>query len=119
MTPAIVAKDGELFMTSGTPGGRTIINTVMQTILNVVDHGMNAQAAVDAGRIHHQWLPDVLRYENQTLSMDSLNALEAMGHELKVRTNQGSAEVIVVNKETGLLEGGVDRRQPDGGVAGH
>jgi gamma-glutamyltranspeptidase/glutathione hydrolase len=119
MTPAIVAKDGELFMTSGTPGGRTIINTVMQTILNVVDHGMNAQAAVDAGRIHHQWLPDVLRYENQTFSMDSLNALEAMGHELKVRTNQGSAEVIVVNKETGLLEGGVDRRQPDGGVAGH
>jgi gamma-glutamyltranspeptidase/glutathione hydrolase len=119
MTPAIVAKDGELFMTSGTPGGRTIINTVMQTILNVVDHGMNAQAAVDAGRIHHQWLPDVLRYENQTFSMDSLSALEAMGHELKVRTNQGSAEVIVVNKETGLLEGGVDRRQPDGGVAGH
>jgi gamma-glutamyltranspeptidase/glutathione hydrolase len=119
MTPAIVAKDGELFMTSGTPGGRTIINTVMQTILNVVDHGMNAQAAVDAGRIHHQWLPDVLRYENQTFSMDSLNALEAMGHELKVRTNQGSAEVIVVNKETGSLEGGVDRRQPDGGVAGH
>lgn len=119
MTPAIVAKDGELFMTSGTPGGRTIINTVMQTILNVVDHGMNAQAAVDAGRIHHQWLPDVLRYENQTFSMDSLNGLKAMGHELKVRTNQGSAEVIVVNKETGVLEGGVDRRQPDGGVAGH
>jgi len=119
MTPTIVAKDGALFMTSGTPGGRTIINTVMQTILNVIDHGMNAQAAVDAGRIHHQWLPDVLRYEKQAFSRDSLNALEAMGHDLKIRTNQGSAEAIVVNAETGKLEGGVDRRVPDGGIAGH
>ena len=68
----------------------------MQVILNVVDHGMNAQAAVDAGRIHHQWLPDVLRYEKQTFSMDSLNGLKSMGHELEVRSNQGSAEVIMV-----------------------
>src|SRR5690606_10144659 len=58
MTPTIVARDGELFMVTGSPGGRTIINTVLQTIVNVVDHGMNAQTAVDAGRIHHQWLPD-------------------------------------------------------------
>ena len=119
MTPTIVAKDGELFMTVGTPGGRTIINTVMQVILNVVDHGMNAQAAVDAGRIHHQWLPDVLRYEKQTFSMDSLNGLKSMGHELEVRSNQGSAEVIMVNREAEVLEGGVDRRQPDGGIAGY
>ena len=58
MSPTIVAKDGKLFMVTGTPGGRTIINTVLMTILNVIDFGMNAQEAVDAGRIHHQWLPD-------------------------------------------------------------
>ena len=68
MTPTIVAKDGKLLMVTGSPGGRTIINTVFQTILNVVDHGMNAQAAVDAGRIHHQWLPDQLRYEHHGFS---------------------------------------------------
>ena len=71
MTPTIVAKDGELFMVTGSPGGRTIINTVLQTILNVVDHGMNAQAAVDAGRVHHQWLPDQLRYERRKFSPDT------------------------------------------------
>ena len=54
LTPTILARDGELFMVTGTPGGRTIINTVLQTILNVVDHGMSAQTAVDAGRIHHR-----------------------------------------------------------------
>ena len=119
MSPTIIAKDGELFMTVGTPGGRTIINTVMQVILNVIDHGMNAQSAVDAGRIHHQWLPDVLRYEQQMFSKDSLNGLKSMGHTLEQRTNQGSAEVIVFNREVGALEGGVDRRQPDGGAVGY
>ena len=58
MAPTIIAKDGQLFMVTGTPGGRTIINTVLTTILNVIDYGMNAQEAVDAGRMHHQWLPD-------------------------------------------------------------
>ena len=117
MTPTILAKDGELFMVTGTPGGRTIINTVLQTIINVVDHGMNAQAAVDAGRIHHQWMPDVLNYEHQGFSPDTLQALEALGHTLKQRDNQGSAEVIINNLEAGVLEGGVDLRVPDGGVA--
>ena len=60
MSPTIVAKDGKLFMVTGSPGGRTIINTVLMTILDVIDFGMNAQEAVDAGRIHHQWLPDRL-----------------------------------------------------------
>jgi len=117
MTPTILAKDGKLFMVTGTPGGRTIINTVLQTILNVVDHGMNAQAAVDAGRIHHQWMPDVLNYEAQGFSPDTLKALEARGHALNPRVNQGSAEVIVNNVEASVLEGGVDRRVPDGGIA--
>ena len=63
MSPTIIAKDGQLFMVTGTPGGRTIINTVLTTILNVIDYGMNAQEAVDAGRMHHQWLPDRLSLE--------------------------------------------------------
>jgi gamma-glutamyltranspeptidase/glutathione hydrolase len=118
MTPTIVEKDNELFMVTGTPGGRTIINTVMQTILNVVDHGMNAQAAVDSGRIHHQWLPDQLNYEAQGFSPDTLRELEKRGHTLRERTNQGSAEVILYKREDNLLEGGVDRRVPDGEAVG-
>jgi gamma-glutamyltranspeptidase / glutathione hydrolase len=63
MTPTILARDGRLAMVTGSPGGRTIINTALLTILNVVDFGMNAQEAVDAGRFHHQWLPDRITVE--------------------------------------------------------
>ena len=87
--------------------------------MNVVDHGMNAQAAVDAGRIHHQWLPDRISYEAQLFSPDTVRLLEAMGHETRAQSRQGVAEVIVVNPETGVLEGGVDGRAPDGGAAGY
>jgi gamma-glutamyltranspeptidase/glutathione hydrolase len=117
MTPAIVARNGELFMVTGSPGGRTIINTVLQTILNVVDHKMNAQEAVDAGRLHHQWLPDRISYERYGFSPDTLNILKWLGHDLREMGNQGVAQVIVVNSEDGMLEGGLDRRAPDGGAA--
>jgi gamma-glutamyltranspeptidase / glutathione hydrolase len=117
MTPTILEKDGELFMVTGTPGGRTIINTVMQTILNVVDHGMNAQEAVDAGRIHHQWLHDQLTYEQHGFSPDTLAELRKRGHTLVEKTSQGAAEVIVYKKGEDSLEGGVDKRAPDGGAA--
>ena len=63
MAPTILARDGKLFMVTGTPGGRTIINSVLETIVDAVDFGMNAQEAVDAVRFHHQWLPDVIGYE--------------------------------------------------------
>jgi gamma-glutamyltranspeptidase/glutathione hydrolase len=119
MTPTIVAKDGELFMVTGSPGGRTIINTVLQTILNVVDHKMNAQAAVDAGRIHHQWLPDRINYERLGFSPDTLNILKWLGHDLREIGGQGVAQVIVVNGEDGMLEGGLDLRAPDGGAASY
>jgi gamma-glutamyltranspeptidase/glutathione hydrolase len=117
MTPTIVAKDGELFMVTGSPGGRTIINTVLQTILNVVDHQMNAQAAVDAGRIHHQWLPDRINHERQAFSPDTLNLLKWLGHDLREIDSQGVAQVIVVNGKDGMLEGGLDLRAPDGGAS--
>ncbi len=118
MSPTIVAKDGQLFMLTGTPGSRSIINTVIMTLLNVIDFGMNAQEAVDAGRIHHQWLPDRLSVERFGFSADTINQLKAMGHEVREAGGQGVAEVIVFNQKDNMLEGGVDRRAPDGGAAG-
>jgi gamma-glutamyltranspeptidase/glutathione hydrolase len=119
MTPTILARDGQLFMVTGSPGGRTIINTVLLTILNVVDHGMNAQEAVDAARFHHQWLPDRIQFERHGISPDTLALLKGMGHTLAPIGAQGVAEVIVVNSREGKLEGGVDRRAPDGGAGGY
>ncbi|MGE0362448.1 MAG: gamma-glutamyltransferase [Vicinamibacterales bacterium] len=117
MSPTILARDGKLAMVTGSPGGRTIINTVLMTILNVVDFGMNAQEAVDAGRIHHQWLPDRINYERYGFSADTIAKLKAMGHTVNEQGGQGVAEVIVVGSD-GVLEGGLDRRAPDGGAAG-
>jgi gamma-glutamyltranspeptidase / glutathione hydrolase len=118
MTPAILSKDGKLFMVTGSPGGRTIINTVVQTVLNVIDYGMNAQEAVDAPRLHHQWLPDRTDYEQAGLSPDTAKLLREMGHTLRPVTSQGVAEVIVVDPRDGTLQGGSDRRAADGGAVG-
>jgi gamma-glutamyltranspeptidase/glutathione hydrolase len=118
MSPMILSKNGELFMVTGSPGGRTIINTVLLTILNVVDFGMTAQAAVDWPRFHHQWLPDVVRYEKYGLSPDTLRILQQRGHKLEPLSAQGVAEVIVNDTAAGVLEGGVDKRASDGGAAG-
>ena len=117
MSPTIVTKDGALFMVTGTPGGRTIINTVLQTIINVIDHGMNAQEANDAGRLHHQWLPDVVSYEPGAIPPDAARKLRAMGHTLRERGSIGAAQIIVV--DGGWLEAGADDRRADGGAAGY
>jgi gamma-glutamyltranspeptidase/glutathione hydrolase len=114
MTPTILTRNGKLFMVTGSPGGRTIINTVLLTILNVVDFGMNAQGAVDAARIHHQWLPDRIQYERNGVSPDTIALLTAMGHTMTAIGSQGVAQVIVLNQKEDVLEGGCDRRAPDG-----
>ena len=114
MTPTILARNGRLFMVTGSPGGRTIINTVLLTILNVVDFGMNAQGAVDAARIHHQWLPDRIQYERNGLSPDTVALLAGMGHTMTAVGSQGAAQVIVLNQKVDVLEGGCDRRPADG-----
>jgi gamma-glutamyltranspeptidase/glutathione hydrolase len=114
MTPTIVAKDGRLLMVTGSPGGRTIINTVLQTIVNVVDFRMNAQEAVDAARFHHQWLPDRIGFERNGLSPDTIRELERRGHTLQPGGAQGAAQVIVYDAREDLLEAGTDRRVPDG-----
>src|SRR3954471_24668363 len=118
MTPTILARDGQLFMVSGSPGGRTIINTVLETIVDVVDFGMNAQEAIDAARFHHQWLPDRIEYEKYGLSADTTAELERRGHTLRVGNGQGVAQVIVFNAKEDVLEVGTDRRAADGGAVG-
>jgi gamma-glutamyltranspeptidase / glutathione hydrolase len=118
MTPTILARDGKLFMVVGSPGGRTIINTVLLTILNVVDHGMNAQQAIDAPRFHHQWLPDRIQYERFGLSPDTVERLSSQGHELREIDSQGVAQAIVYRTEENVLEGASDRRAPDGAAIG-
>ncbi|HXB57061.1 MAG TPA: gamma-glutamyltransferase [Vicinamibacteria bacterium] len=119
MTPTILAKDGKVFMVIGSPGGRTIINTVLVTTLNVVDFGMNIQEAIDAPRFHHQWLPDVIRYERYGLSPDTLALLTRMGHAAKESERpQGAAQGIVYDAKEDLLEGGADHRAPDSAAIG-
>jgi len=118
MTPTILVKDGKPFMVIGTLGGRTIINTVLLTILDVVDFGMNIQEAIDAPRIHHQWLPDRIQYERYGLSPDTRALLAARGHVLHEVSEQGVAQGIVFNAAENLLEGGSDRRSPDGAAIG-
>ncbi len=119
MTPTIVARDGRPVLVVGSPGGRTIINTTLQVILNVLDHGMNIGAAVAAGRIHHQWFPDELRHEEWALSPDTVVLLEGRGHQLESRRRQGAANAIRVLPESGLLEGAADSRSFDARASGN
>lgn len=119
MTPTIVAKDGKPVLLIGSPGGRTIINTVLQVILNVIDHGMDVAQAIEAGRIHHQWLPDRTIAEDWTLSPDTQRLYEMMGHELSFRSNMGRAMGIYIDHEEGIIYGASDSRSFDGDAVGH
>jgi gamma-glutamyltranspeptidase/glutathione hydrolase len=99
-------------------GGRTIINSVLLTILNVVDFGMNIQDALDAPRFHHQWLPDRIAYEPFGLSPDTRALLAARGHTLFEIEKQGDAQGIVFDAKNGVFEGGADRRDRGGAAVG-
>ncbi len=116
MTPTIVARDGELLMVTGSPGGRTIINTVLLTLVNVIDFGMNIQEAVDAPRLHHQWLPDQTRYERWGVSPDTLAILRARGHQMVETRVQGAVSAIFYDAENDQLEGAEDRRRTSAAV---
>ncbi|WGS50463.1 gamma-glutamyltransferase [Paraburkholderia sp. D15] len=96
MAPTVVTKDGKVFMVLGSPGGSRIITITLQTALNVIDYGMAPQDAVDAPRIHHQWLPDEVDYETQGLSPDTLKILQQMGYKMVEQTPWGAAELIMV-----------------------
>ena len=109
MSPTLVFKDGKLLMATGSPGGSTIISTVLQIILNVVDHGLNVAEAENAPRAHDQLWPDELRVE-RGMSPDTIRLLEAMGHQVVLRDAMGSANTIVRTPD-GELEGASDLRQ--------
>ena len=119
MAPTVVEKDGDLFMVTGSPGGRTIINTVLQTIVNVIDFGMNIQEAVDAPRFHHLWLPDRMSYERHGLSPDTLALLESKGHRLVAVDRQGAAQAIRYDASADVLEGAPDRRRAGSTALGY
>jgi gamma-glutamyltranspeptidase/glutathione hydrolase len=117
MTPTIVVKSGQLFMVTGSPGGPTIINTVMHSILNVVEHGMTVQQAVAFPRFHHQWLPDEVAWERFALSAETREDLAHMGQRLAPRPNSiGSCHAILV-EPGGKRRAGVDPRIAGAGVA--
>lgn len=113
MSPTIISKNGEPFMVIGSPGGARIITITLEAILNVIDHGMNIQEAVDAPRIHHQWLPDKVFMEPYALSPDTLKLLSAMGHDVEIDENW-----TIWGQATGILVGGesVSEIQAGGGA---
>lgn len=119
MSPTVVAKDGVPLFATGTPGGRTIINTTMQTIPNVIDHEMNIAEALSAGRIHHQWLPDKTSVETGLISPDTLRLYEALGHEIEDSSSIGSAMAVYRDPKSGVFSGAADPRAEDGAAVAY
>lgn len=120
MTPTIVLrKDGSFWFTVGSPGGPTIINTVLCVVTNVIDYEMNIQQAIDFPRIHHQWLPDELVGEPFGLSGDTQKALAARGHKIAKLRYLGDAEGIMIEEKTGMRLGATDPRRSDGQAVGY
>ena len=112
MTPTIVEKDGQLKMVVGTPGGSTIMTSVFQVIMNVIDHKMSMQDAVNATRAHSQWLPDRILVEKRWIPDTHIKKLEKLGHRIEYRTRMGRMNCILV-REDGKLEGGPDNTRGD------
>jgi len=119
MTPTIVSKDGKPYLVIGSPGGRTIINTVFQTVFNVLEYDMRIDKAIEALKIHHQWLPDRIIYEQHLLSPDTRKALEAMGHTLTSYGNLGALMGITYDPVKNVFTGAADSSRPDGGAVGY
>jgi gamma-glutamyltranspeptidase/glutathione hydrolase len=112
MTPTIVAKDGKVKIVVGTPGGSTIITSVFQTIVNIIDFRMNANDATQNCRFHHQWLPDKIQIENDCLPKSTIASLQKLGHEIKSRGSIGKVETILI-KDNGTIEAAADYRGDD------
>jgi len=119
MSPTIVTKNGKPYLIIGSPGGRTIITTVFQTILNVIEYDMPIEKAIEAIKIHHQWLPDQLVFEKDLLSPDTQDALKQMGHTLQERERLGRLMGILCPVESRVYIGASDSSSPDGGAIGY
>ena len=111
MSPTIVSKDGKPFMVIGSPGGSRIITITLEAILNVIDHGMNLQEAIDAPRIHHQWLPDRVYMEPRALSPDTLRILAGQGYQVGI-----DPDWTIWGEAAGILVGGRDLREIEAGT---
>jgi gamma-glutamyltranspeptidase/glutathione hydrolase len=110
MAPTILTRKGQVFLVTGSPGGSRIITTTLQTIVHVVDFGMDVRQAVTVPRIHHQWFPTPVYFEAYGVSPDTRSRLETMGHTLQLRDAIGNAQAIVVDRESGRRHGGSDPR---------
>ncbi len=121
MTPTFVLQHGSLVLVTGSPGGPTIINTVLEVITNFIDHGMPVMRAVEFPRFHHQWMPDELSYDRFSFSPDTTALLAGMGHILKERENAitGDAETIAIDPKTKMRLGASDPRKPDSKSVGY
>ncbi len=116
MSPTIVKQQGKNILVVGSPGGSRIITTTLQVIMNVIDHGLNIQSAINAPRIHHQWLPDEIRIE-EGISSDTITLLRQMGHTVKQKRSMGAIQGILV--DDGVLYGGADPRRSTSSAMGH
>jgi gamma-glutamyltranspeptidase/glutathione hydrolase len=112
MTPTMVVRNGKVVLMTGSPGGRTIINTVLSVVLAVTEYGLNGRQAVDLPRLHHQWLPDRATIEENGVTEDVLQKLRAMGHEVRTQGRQGDAHSIWIAPD-GMPHGAPDKRTPD------
>lgn len=119
MTPTIIARDGQLVAVIGSPGGRTIINTVLEVALNLMAFNMPIGDAVNAPRLHHQWLPNTVTVERAGFPDGTLDALRAMEHVVRVGGQQGTAHSIGIDPKTRKRIGAADRRDRDAGASGH
>ena len=117
MSPTLVEKDCRVFLVLGSPGGSRIISTVIETLINILDHGMGPQEAVDAPRLHHQWLPDEVAYERSSLPSDTIMALAGMGYKLVEQKPWGAVELVEI--ANGRLYGANDSRRPAGAAVGY
>ena len=120
MSPTIVVRGGKLRLVVGSPGGRTIINSVLQVITNVVDFEMTIQEAVDAPRFHHQWLPDIIQFEKRGFSKETLDKLKSLGHKYDYRNSIGEANCIqVLQTDEGSLKVGSGDSRRGGSAAAY
>ena len=119
MAPTIAVRNHRVFMVTGSPGGSRIPTITLETFLNVDDFGMNVQQAVDASRIHMQWLPDVVQFEPNAMTPQVMTALRADGYAFSEIPFWGSAQAIVIDPKTGIRYGGTDRRRPAGSALGY
>jgi gamma-glutamyltranspeptidase/glutathione hydrolase len=115
MSPTIVKRDGRNFLVTGSPGGSRIITTTLQVIMNVIDHGMNIQSAVNAPRIHHQWLPEEIRIE-EGISPDTVDLLRGKGHKVVQKPAMGAIQSIVIGD--GAFHGAADPRRSTSSAMG-